>query len=79
MQLIEKHKSSYCHNPPKVTYARYMVLYECTKMQTAYYDNINAHFGNRLCAFLTSLYTSLPQPDSRKHHQQSAGAVISDN
>ncbi|KAG1440847.1 hypothetical protein G6F56_011746 [Rhizopus delemar] len=50
--LIKKHKELYCKHagyvPPKLTHAQQCADYECTKIQTAYINNIKAHFGNRL-------------------------------
>lgn len=50
--LIKKHKKLYYKNagyvPPKLTHAQQCADYECTKIQTAYINNIKAHFGNRL-------------------------------
>lgn len=50
--LIKKYKESYCKHagyvPPKLTHAQQSADYECTKLHTAYINNITAHFGNRL-------------------------------
>lgn len=54
--LISQHKAAYFatakYNPPKVVNAQQIALFECTKIQTAYYNNLTAHFGNRLRMFL---------------------------
>lgn len=58
-QLIAKHKGSYCENasyiPVKLANAQQNALYECTKIETAYYNNIKAHFGDRLREMLNRL------------------------
>lgn len=50
--LILKHKEKYCrysgYVPPKLTHAKQNADYECTKINTAYINNIKAHFGDRL-------------------------------
>ncbi|CEG81980.1 hypothetical protein RMATCC62417_16114 [Rhizopus microsporus] len=55
-QLIAKCKDTYCqaanYTSPKLVHAQQIALYECTKMQTAYFNNIKAQFGNRLRMFL---------------------------
>lgn len=59
-QVISKHKNSYCecaqYVPPKLLYAQQIALYECTKIHTAYHNNIKAHFGSRLRNILNKLF-----------------------
>lgn len=47
-----KHKEKYCrysgYVPPKLTHAKQNADYECTKINTAFINNIKAHFGDRL-------------------------------
>lgn len=51
-RLIMKHYDCYkeytSYVPPKLTHAQQSADYECTKIITAYINNIKAHFGNRL-------------------------------
>ncbi|CEG80717.1 hypothetical protein RMATCC62417_15013 [Rhizopus microsporus] len=58
-QLIAKYKDTYHqaanYTPPKLVHAQQIALYECTKMQTAYFNNIKAQFGNRLRMFLNGI------------------------
>lgn len=58
-RLIAKYKEAYCedasYTPIRFPYAQQIALYECEKIQTAYQNNITAHFGNRLRAFLNKL------------------------
>ncbi|GAA5801467.1 hypothetical protein HPULCUR_006913 [Helicostylum pulchrum] len=58
-QLIAKHKDNYIkyadYTPPKLVNAQQISLYECTKIETAYLNNIKTHFGNRLSMFLNKL------------------------
>ncbi|RCH99918.1 hypothetical protein CU097_014140 [Rhizopus azygosporus] len=57
--IISQHKESYCksanYTPISLLYAQQIALYECTKIQTAYFNNIKAHFGNRLRTILNKL------------------------
>ncbi|CAO3691170.1 hypothetical protein G6F70_009004 [Rhizopus microsporus] len=59
-QLIAKHKDSYCNNISyiqlKLPYAQQTALYECTKIQTAYQNNIKAHFSTRLRRILNKMF-----------------------
>lgn len=56
---ITEHKESYCksanYTPIGLPNAQQIALYECTKIQTAYINNIKAHFGNRLREILNKL------------------------
>ncbi|KAI7902284.1 uncharacterized protein BX663DRAFT_71047 [Cokeromyces recurvatus] len=58
--LISEHKESYCksakYTPIGLPYAQQRALYECTKIQTAYVNNIKVHFGNRLRGILNKLF-----------------------
>ncbi|KAG0746804.1 hypothetical protein G6F57_002619 [Rhizopus arrhizus] len=55
-----KYKGAYFENagytPPNLPYAQQIALYECTKIQTANYNNIKAHFGNRLRGLINKLF-----------------------
>ncbi|CEG77329.1 hypothetical protein RMATCC62417_12103 [Rhizopus microsporus] len=57
--LVSKHKESYCrsasYTPIVLVNAQQIALYECTKIQTAYLNNIKAHFGSKLWAILNKL------------------------
>ncbi|KAG1641913.1 hypothetical protein G6F44_005356 [Rhizopus delemar] len=57
-RLISKYKEAYFedagYTPPNLPYAQQIALFECTKIQTAYYNNIKAHFGNRLRSLINS-------------------------
>lgn len=57
--LVSKHKEAYCrsasYTPIVLVNAQQIALYECTKIQTAYLNNIKAHFGSRLRAILNKL------------------------
>ncbi|GAA5808780.1 hypothetical protein MFLAVUS_002176 [Mucor flavus] len=59
-QLILKYKEEYCTNarytPIPLVHAQQIALYECTKIQTAYLNNLKAHFGNRLRSFVNRLF-----------------------
>lgn len=58
-QLIAKHKNDYCiyakYTPPKLVNSQQIALYECTKIETAYFNNIRAHYSNRLNMILNHL------------------------
>ena len=57
--IIFAHKQSYCsiakYQPVALKYSQQIALYECTKIQTAYLNNIRAHFGHRLKQILNIL------------------------
>lgn len=58
--VINRHKDEYFelitnYIPPTLTNAQQIALYECEKIQTAYFNNIKAQFGNRLRMFLNSV------------------------
>ncbi|ORE17717.1 hypothetical protein BCV71DRAFT_286726 [Rhizopus microsporus] len=59
-KLIGKHKDYYFqhakYTPTKLTNAQKIALYECVKIQTAYVNNIRAHFGNGLWMVLNKLF-----------------------
>jgi hypothetical protein len=58
-QLIVKYKDTYCqaanYTPPKLVHAQQIALYECTKMQTAYFNNIKPQFSSRFRIFLNGI------------------------
>ncbi|GAA5807736.1 hypothetical protein MFLAVUS_001111 [Mucor flavus] len=58
--LILKYKEEYCTNarytPIPLVHAQQIALYECAKIQTAYLNNLKAHFGNRLRSFANRLF-----------------------
>ncbi|GAA5811180.1 hypothetical protein MFLAVUS_004611 [Mucor flavus] len=58
-RLIAKHKNDYIryadYTPPSLKYSQQIALYECTKIETAYLNNIRAHFGHKLRTFLNNL------------------------
>ncbi|KAI9256066.1 hypothetical protein EDC94DRAFT_586909 [Helicostylum pulchrum] len=58
--LINKHKESYCriadYQPIVFKNAQQIALYECTKIQTAYLNNIKAHFGKNLVVLLNKIF-----------------------
>ncbi|CAO3698228.1 unnamed protein product [Rhizopus stolonifer] len=58
-ELISFHKASYFqdaqYTPFELKYAQQLALYECTKINTAYQNNIKAQFGNRLRVLLNKL------------------------
>lgn len=57
--LVSKHKESYCrstsYTPITLVNAQQIALYECTKAQAAYLNNIKAHLESRLRAILNKL------------------------
>jgi hypothetical protein len=60
-QLISKYKKAYFKDsgyipPPNLPSAQQITLYECTKIQAANYNNIKAHFGNRLRGLINKLF-----------------------
>ncbi|KAI8638670.1 hypothetical protein BD408DRAFT_351405, partial [Parasitella parasitica] len=44
--------------------AQQIALYECTKIQTAYLNNIKTHFGNRLRTLLNKLCEKKERADT---------------
>ncbi|KAG1473802.1 hypothetical protein G6F56_000741 [Rhizopus delemar] len=44
------------YTPIRLPNAQQIALYECTKIHTAYFNNIKAHFGNRLRALINKLF-----------------------
>ncbi|KAG0861619.1 hypothetical protein G6F16_013137 [Rhizopus arrhizus] len=67
-RLISRYKGAYFENagytPPNLPYAQQIALYECTKIQTAYYNNIKAHFGNRLRGLINKLFKKKEKTES---------------
>ncbi|GAA5817226.1 hypothetical protein MFLAVUS_010769 [Mucor flavus] len=58
-RLIAKHKNDCIrcadYTPLSLKYSQQIALYECTKIETAYLNNIRAHFGHKLRIFLNNL------------------------
>ncbi|KAG1140121.1 hypothetical protein G6F37_009229 [Rhizopus arrhizus] len=67
-RLISKYKEAYFedagYTPQNLPHAQQIALYECTKIQTAYYNNIKAHFGNRLCGLINKLFKKKEKAES---------------
>ncbi|CAO3691950.1 unnamed protein product [Rhizopus stolonifer] len=59
-ELISRHKASHFqgaqYTPFELKYAQQLALYECTKINTAYQNNIKVQFGNRLGVLLNKLF-----------------------
>ncbi|KAG1054993.1 hypothetical protein G6F43_003024 [Rhizopus delemar] len=72
--LISKYKEAYFedagYTPPNLPYAQQIALYECTKIQTAYYNNIKAHFGNRLRSLINKLFKKKEKAESLRGEMQ---------
>ncbi|CEP15153.1 hypothetical protein [Parasitella parasitica] len=66
--LIGKHKDAYFedakYTPISLAYAQQIALYECAKVQTAYFNNMKAHFGNRLRALINKLFKKKEKVES---------------
>lgn len=66
--LIGKHKHAYFevarYTPISLANAQQIALYECTKVQTAYFNNMKAHFGNRLRALINKLFKKKEKVES---------------
>ncbi|KAG1537694.1 hypothetical protein G6F46_010207 [Rhizopus delemar] len=73
-RLISKYKEAYFedagYTPPNLPYAQQIALYECTKIQTAYYNNIKAHFGNRLRSLINKLFKKKEKAESLRGEMQ---------
>ncbi|KAG1391200.1 hypothetical protein G6F60_012680 [Rhizopus arrhizus] len=73
-RLISKYKEAYFedagYTPPNLPYAQQIALYECTKIQTAYYNNIKAHFGNRLRGLINKLFKKKEKAESLRGEMQ---------
>ncbi|KAG1040220.1 hypothetical protein G6F43_012334 [Rhizopus delemar] len=73
-RLISKYKEAYfedaSYSPPNLPYAQQIALYECTKIQTAYYNNIKAHFGNRLRSLINKLFKKKEKAESLRGEMQ---------
>lgn len=54
-----KYKKAYCedanYTPLSLPNAQQIALYECTKIQAAYHNNIKVHFRNRLRGFINNV------------------------
>jgi hypothetical protein len=71
--LISKYKAYFedaGYTPPNLLYAQKIALYECTKIQTAYYNNIKAHFGNRLHGLINKLFKKKEKAESLRGEMQ---------
>jgi hypothetical protein len=66
--LISKYKEAYFedarYSPQNLPYVQQIVLYECTKIQTAYYNNIKAHFRNKLRGLINKLFKKKEKAES---------------
>ncbi|KAG1137651.1 hypothetical protein G6F37_011068 [Rhizopus arrhizus] len=73
-RLIPKYKEAYFedagYTPPNLPYAQQISLYECTKIQTAYYNNIKVHFGNRLRGLINKLFKKKEKAESLRGEMQ---------
>ncbi|KAG1040758.1 hypothetical protein G6F43_012222 [Rhizopus delemar] len=73
-RLISKYKEAYfedaSYSPTNLPYAQQIALYECTKIQTAYYNNIKAHFGNRLRSLINKLFKKKEKVESLRGEMQ---------
>ncbi|KAG1145576.1 hypothetical protein G6F37_008468 [Rhizopus arrhizus] len=72
--LISKYKEA-CfedarYNPQNLPYVQQIVLYKCTKIQTAYYNNIKAHLGNRLRGLINKLFKKKEKVESLRGEMQ---------
>ncbi|KAI8086847.1 uncharacterized protein B0P05DRAFT_578073 [Gilbertella persicaria] len=61
--------------PGKIKYAQQLALYECTKINTAYHNNIKAHFGNRLHMLLNMLSKKEEKLLSLDHRMKAVNAT----
>ncbi|KAG1472966.1 hypothetical protein G6F56_001227 [Rhizopus delemar] len=77
-RLISQYQSSYfkdaAYTPLKLTNAQQIALYECTKIQTAYHNNIKAHFGNRLRTLVNKLCEKKKRADTVRKEMISEGS-----
>lgn len=73
-RLISKHKAAYFevagYTPIRLPNAQQIALYECTKIHTAYFNNIKAHFGNRLRALINKLFEKKEKAEIVKKDMQ---------
>ncbi|CEG79964.1 hypothetical protein RMATCC62417_14366 [Rhizopus microsporus] len=73
-RLISKYKEAYFEDAGYtliiVPYAQQVALYECTKIQAAYFNNIMAHFGNRLRAWINKLFNKKEKVENLKKEMQ---------
>ncbi|KAG0887908.1 hypothetical protein G6F34_012974 [Rhizopus arrhizus] len=73
-RLISRYKGACFENagytPQNLPYAQQIALYECTKIQTAYYNNIKAHFGNRLRGLINKLFKKKEKAESLRGEMQ---------
>ncbi|EIE83398.1 hypothetical protein RO3G_08103 [Rhizopus delemar RA 99-880] len=58
------------YTPPNLPYVQQIVLYKCTKIQTAYYNNIKVHFGNRLHSLINKLFKKKEKAESLRGEMQ---------
>jgi hypothetical protein len=69
-RLISKYKEAYFEDAGYAPLNLPHVLYECTKIQTAYYNNIKAHFGNRLRGLINKLFKRKEKAESLRGEMQ---------
>ncbi|CAO3608180.1 unnamed protein product [Mucor hiemalis] len=78
-QLISRHKTSYFQDadyvPRSFKYAQQVALYECTKISTAYRNNIIAQFGNKFRMFLNKLCKKNEKVDTLNQRMKEVGAT----
>ena len=77
-QLIAKYKEAYFqdanYTPPSLPNAQQIALYECTKIQTAYHNNIKAHFGNRLRQFVNIILQKKERANNLRKEMKENGS-----
>ncbi|KAI9249941.1 hypothetical protein EDC94DRAFT_321125 [Helicostylum pulchrum] len=78
-QLISIHKDSYCedtkYTPSKLVNAQQIALYECTKIQTACENNIEALFGIRLRTLLNKMFKKEEKLNNLNERMKSDGST----
>ncbi|GAA5807289.1 hypothetical protein MFLAVUS_000646 [Mucor flavus] len=78
-QLILKYKEEYCTNarytPIPLVHAQQIALYECTKIQTAYLNNLKAHFGNILRSFVNRLFNKDEKAKNLREKMKANGST----
>ncbi|KAG1139201.1 hypothetical protein G6F37_011160 [Rhizopus arrhizus] len=79
-RLISKYKEAYFedagYTPSNLPYTQQIALHECTKIQTAYYNNIKAHFGNRLRGLISKLFKKKEKAESFRGEMQANKSSI---
>lgn len=62
------------YTPTQFPYAQQIALCECTKIQAAYHNNIKAHFGNRLRAYLNKLFKTKEKAKTLRKEMHEKGS-----